>query len=154
MRRFRFALRVLLGRMQVYPLNASSRLVRSRLMRLYECILNAAGGMLVNSPPVTGESPQVWGQTEKKRVQLVLVGFALGSRRVEWSMARLRAGIGNAADTLKTGGFPARAPGRLKCIRGRVYFHIRRAVSHKVLSFRRSSSMERSFPTTEEAKPH
>src|SRR6476660_5531782 len=34
------------------------------------------------------------------------------------------------------------------------YFHIRRAVSHTLLSLRLSSSMERSFPTIEEAKPH
>ena len=34
------------------------------------------------------------------------------------------------------------------------YFHIRRAVSHTLSSLRLSSSMERSFPTIEEAKPH
>src|SRR5262249_55298549 len=34
------------------------------------------------------------------------------------------------------------------------YLHIRRAVSHTLSSLRLSSSMERSFPTIEEAKPH
>jgi hypothetical protein len=37
---------------------------------------------------------------------------------------------------------------------GGSYLHIRRAVSHSVSSLRLSSSMERSFPTIEEAKPH
>ena len=37
---------------------------------------------------------------------------------------------------------------------GGSYVHIRRAISHTLSSLRLSSSMERPFPTTEEAKPH
>ena len=37
---------------------------------------------------------------------------------------------------------------------GGSYVHIRRAVSHTLSSLRLSSSMERPFPTIEEAKPH
>ena len=37
---------------------------------------------------------------------------------------------------------------------GGSYLHMRRAVSHTLSSLRLSSSMERSFPTIEEAKPH
>src|SRR6516164_6729661 len=37
---------------------------------------------------------------------------------------------------------------------GGSYVHIRRAISHTLSSLRLSSSMERPFPTIEEAKPH
>src|SRR6516225_2172146 len=49
------------------------------------------------------------------------------------------------------GDFVRRAPVRTG---GGSYVHIRRAISHTLSSLRLSSSMERPFPTIEEAKPH
>src|SRR3984893_17364071 len=50
-------------------------------------------------------------------------------------------------------GAGVRKPAQSRTGRGS-YLHIRRAVSHTLSSLRLSSSMESSFPTIEEAKPH
>src|SRR5262249_49944867 len=66
-----------------------------------------------------------------------------------------RSGSHSASATMKStlvsADFVRRAPVRTG---GGSYVHIRRAISHTLSSLRLSSSMERPFPTIEEAKPH